>query len=153
MKLIGLIRLGNDAEMRYTNDGTPVATLSGAWNYGRKGSDNKRPTQWAKFSLWGERAESLQQYLQKGTALVIYASDVHVETYEKRDGGQGFNLVGRIDDLQFAGGGQQQGQGGGQAPAPAPRSSAPAQSRPPAAAPRPASTGSGFDDMDDDIPF
>lgn len=149
MKLIGLIRLGQDADMRYTNDGTPVANLSGAWNYGRKGEDGKRPTQWASFTLWGECAEALQQYLLKGTALVVYASDVHIETYEGRNG-QGHKLVGKIDDLQFAGGGQQQGQGA--APAPAQRSSA-AAPRPPAPAPRPANTGSGFDDMDDDIPF
>lgn len=147
MKLIGLIRLGGDAEMRYTSEGTPVATLSGAWNFGRK-VDGKRPTQWAKFALWGERAESLQQYLLKGQQLFVVVGDVHVETYDKRDGGQGFNLVGRIEDLQFAGG-QQQAQGGAQAPAPAPRAAAPA--RAPAPAARPA--GGFDDDLDDGIPF
>ena len=43
--LIGLFILGRDAEVRRTSGGDPVATLSLAYNYGRKGADNKRPTQ------------------------------------------------------------------------------------------------------------
>ncbi|MGD9599950.1 MAG: single-stranded DNA-binding protein [Steroidobacteraceae bacterium] len=153
MKLIGLIRLGRDAEIRYTTQGTPVAELSGAWNYGRKGDDGKRPTQWAKFTLWGERAESLQEYLLKGAQLLVVVGDVHIETFDKRDGGQGFNLVGRIEDLQFAGGGQQQQGSRGRLAAAAPARAPATAPRPPAAAPRASNTGSGFDDMDDDIPF
>jgi len=152
MKLIGLVRLGRDAETRYMPDGTAVCGFSGAFNYGRKGDDGKQPSQWVEFSLWGSRAEKLAEYLLKGTQLFVVASEAHVETYEKRDGGGGVKLVARVDDLQFAGskadsGGDQQQR----APAPAPRQAAPS-SRPAArtAAPK---GGTGFDDMDDDIPF
>lgn len=146
MKLIGLIRLGSDVELRYTNDGTPVAELRAAWNYGRKGDDGKRPTQWASLSLWGERAEKLAPYLLKGAQFLVHADDAHVETYQGRNG-EGHKLVGRVDTLEFAGGDRQQG---GQAPAPAQRAAAPA--RAPAPAPKPNSGFDGFDD-DSDIPF
>lgn len=154
MKLIGLIRLGRDAELRYTQDGTPVATLAGAWNYGRKDQDGKRPTQWANLSIWGERAEKLQPYLTKGAQLLVHADDVHVETYEGRNG-QGHKLVGRVDSVEFAGSRDQAGQGS--APAPAPRAPAPAPQQRQARPDRPPVQGgggsTGFDDMEDDIPF
>lgn len=150
MNLIGLIRLGRDAELRYTGDGTPVLELAAAWNYGRKGDDGKRPTQWASLSIWGQRAESLEQHLKKGQQLYVVCSDVHVRTYQKRDGGEGFALSGTVQDLEFAGSRQE---GGAPTAAPAARAPAPAPARAPAPAPKPASTGSGFDDMDDDIPF
>jgi single-strand DNA-binding protein len=148
VKLIGLVRLGRDAETRYTQSGQVVTSFSGAFNYGRKGEDGRQPSQWVEFSLWGERGEKLVEHLLKGTQLFIVASDAHVETYEKRDGGSGVKLVARVDDLQFAG--SKADSGGGEqrapAPAPAPRAAAPA--------PRPApKNGGGFDDMDDDIPF
>lgn len=158
MKLIGICRLGRDAEIRYTHDGTPVANIAGAFNYGRKDEQGKRPTQWVELSLWGERAEGLSQYLTKGRQLYVIAGDVHVETYSRNDGGQGVKLVGKVESVEFVGSaegqqvGQQAPQGGqrAQAPAPAP---APRQQRQAAPAPAPARQSSGFDDMDDDIPF
>ena len=156
MKLIGLVRLGRDAETRYTSSGDPVCSFSGAFNYGRKGDDGRTPSQWVEFTLWGNRAESLAPYLLKGTQLFVVASDAHIEVFDKRDGSQGAKLVARVDDVQFAGsradreeGGDQQRPAAAPAPraaAPAPRAAAPAQR----AAPK---TGGGFDDMDDDIPF
>ncbi len=148
MKLIGICRLGRDAETRYTSTGEAVCGFSAAFDYGRK-EGGRRPSQWVEFTLWGKRAEALAEHLLKGTQLFIVAGDVHVETYEKRDGGTGTKLVAKVEDLQFAGS-RADHEGGEQrqaAPAPAPRAAAPA--------PRPAAkgTGTGFDDMDDDIPF
>lgn len=155
MKLIGLIRLGRDAEIRYTGDGTPVATLAGAWNYGRKGDDGNRPTQWADLALWGERAEKLSEWLLKGQQLMIVADDVHIQTFERRDGGSGAKLVGRIESIEFAGSksdqaGQQQAPAQQRQAAPAQPQAAPTQQR---QAPALKTSGTGFDDMDDDIPF
>jgi single-strand DNA-binding protein len=152
MKLIGLIRLGRDAEMAYTGSGMPVAKLACAWNYGRKDADGKRPVQWANLSFFGERAEKLQQWLVKGAQFMIVADDVAVETYTKRDGSTGVSLVGIVNDLEFAGGGQQQG---AQQSAPAPRPAPPpVQRQAPAARPAGGGGASGFDDLDDDsIPF
>lgn len=135
--LVGLFTLGRDAELRTTQGGDQVASLALAYNYGRKGQDGKTPSQWVDAALWGERAVKLAEYLTKGTQFYMQLDDLHVETYDKRDGGQGVKLVGRVDKLEFVRGQKSA------APAPAPR--------PPAAAP--AKPASGFDDMDSDIPF
>lgn len=155
MKLIGLCRLGRDAEIRYAGDGTPVASLVGAWNYGRKDGEGKQPSQWGEFALWGERAEKLAPYLLKGQQVYLIAGDAHVETFEKRDGGQGVKLTGRVESLEF---GERPKDADGAAPAqrqasaPAARPAARPTARP-SAAPAPKPAPSGFDDMDDDIPF
>lgn len=69
MILTALARLGRDAELRYTQSGDAVCELALAINYGRKEADGNRPTQWLSASLWGKRAESLAQHLQKGKLL------------------------------------------------------------------------------------
>ena len=138
MKAFGLARLGRDAEIRTTSNGEQVATLALAFSYGRKGSDGKRPTQWVDGALWGKRAEALAPYLLKGGLVSVSLEDVHVETFEGKNG-PGHKLAARVVDVELAGGGERTA-----APAPAPRP-----------APRPpASASSGFDDMgDDEIPF
>lgn len=150
--LIGLFTLGRDAEVRQTSGGDPVASLALAYNYGKKGADGKKPTQWVEAALWGDRADALQEYMTKGSQFLMQVDDLHVETYEKRDGGQGVKLVGRVKDIEFTRGGVAEGgqtQQQRRAPPPAP---APQRRQPPAAAPRQGGS-SGFDDMDDDIPF
>ena len=68
--LIG--RLTRDAELKYTNNGTPVSRISIAVNQRRKIND-----QWtdeASFFnvvIWGKTAESLNPYLQKGKQIAI----------------------------------------------------------------------------------
>lgn len=145
-----MARLGREAEMRYLGDGTPVLNLALAVNYGKKGQDGNRPTQWIEAAMFGQRAETLAPFMLKGTAHCFTLSDVHIETYDKRDGsGQGFKLAARVDDVEL---GPRQD---GAAPAPQQRTAAPAPRPAPAArqpAPPPAQSSSGFDDMDD-IPF
>lgn len=102
MIMTGLARLGRDMEVRYTQDGTPVGNLALAFNYGKKGQDGNRPTQWIEAILWGDRADKLSQYLTKGTQLSVILSEPHVETFERRDGAQSAKLVARVVDLEFA---------------------------------------------------
>ena len=142
--LAGLFTLGKDAELRTTQGGDLVARLALAYNYGRKGQDGKHPTQWVDASLWGERAEKLAEYLTKGKQFFMQLDDLHIETYQGSKG-PGSKLVGRVSNIEFTRGERQAG-APAQAPAPAPRP----QRQAPAPAPRPSS---GFDDMDDDIPF
>ena len=104
MILAGVTRIGNDPSVRYTTDGTPVLDLSLAYNHGKKQDDGKKPTQWVKATLWGPRAEKMAQYLTKGTQVFVSCSDVFVETYERKEGGQGFSLKVRIDIIEFVGG-------------------------------------------------
>ena len=138
MKANGLARIGKDAEVRFTPGGTPVANVSLAFTYGKKGDDGKRPTQWVDASLWGQRAESLAPYIKKGSQIVAYLEDVSIQTFTKGDGTQATKMVARLVDLEFVAGGEQ-------------ASSQPKPQPKPQAAPQ--SHGSGFDDMDDDIPF
>lgn len=145
--LVGLFILGRDAELRTTQNGEQVANLALAYNYGRKGQDGKMPTQWIEASFWGERAAKMASYLTKGTQFFIQLDDIHVETYDKRDGGQGAKLVGRVNNIEFTL--RDKGERQQAAPAPAPRPAPPPPRQP---APRSAG-GSGFEDMDDDIPF
>lgn len=133
MILTGLARLGRDAEVRYTPDGMTVANLSLAYNYGKKGDDGKRPAQWVSASLWGERAEKLAEYLTKGTLLNVVLEDIHIEEYARKDGDTGNTLKARLSSLEFAGG---------------KRENQPAKDAAPVK-----KGGTGFEDMEDDIPF
>lgn len=151
MYLQGLARLGRDIEIRYLTDGTPVGSLALAFDYGRKGQDGKRPTQWIDATIWGERAEKLAEYLTRGAQISVILSDPHVETFDRRDGGQGVRLAAKVLELQFAGG-QRSEQQSPQRPAQTQRPAhQPAQRQ--AQRPAPQQASSGFDDMDDSIPF
>jgi len=144
MQMIGLARLGRDAELRKTQSGESVCSLSLAFNYGRKAEDGSRPVQWVEGTLWGRQAEALVDYLLKGKLVCVTIDDPYLQTYEGRNG-PGTKLSGRISSIELAGGaeGQQQQR---QAPA------QPAAQRPPAPA-QAASRPAPADDMDDDIPF
>ena len=153
MKAYGLCRIGRDAEVRNTAGGEPVASLSLAFSYGRKGEDGKRPTQWVDAALWGKRAEALAPYLLKGGLVVATLEDVHIETYQGKNG-EGVKLVGRVSDIELAGGGERQA--GNAAQQTGERRDAREGARQAAAQPTraaPPRASSGFDDMDDDIPF
>lgn len=112
MQLIGLARLGRDAELRTTQSGEKVASLSLAFNWGMKGQDGNRPAQWVDGSLWGKRAEALIDYLVKGQQVVVTIDDPHIEEYQGRNG-TGVKLAGRVSQIELAGSrqdGQQQSQ-------------------------------------------
>jgi len=166
MKVIGLARIGRDAEVRFTPNGDAVCNLALAFSYGKKADGQKyRPTQWVDASMWGKRAEALAPYLNAGGLVDVILSDVHIEEYEGKNG-TGSKLVGRVLEIDLAGGGEGGGQqqGGGQrsqdpqqrqappaqsrAPAPNQRTSAPAQR-----APQRQTSSTSFDDLDSDIPF
>ncbi len=141
MKLIGVARLGNDPELRSTNS-DKVMNLSLAYNYGQKDSSGNRATQWVDAALWGKRAEALADFLRKGRELYVEVRDVHIETYDKRDGGTGVKLVGTVNDIQLVG--SSRDNQGSESYAPEARPAAPAR------APAPVRAAASDDD---DIPF
>jgi single-strand DNA-binding protein len=159
VKAHGLARLGRDAEVRYTPAGKTVCSLSLAFDVrGREGKE----TTWVDAALWGERAESLAPYLLKGTMHMFDLSDVRIETWEN-DRGSGSKLVANVVDVTL---GPKRGDDDSQQTrqqtrqqtpqtrqAPPQRQQAP-QGRTQAPQRQQAPRGSsGFDDMDDDIPF
>jgi single-strand DNA-binding protein len=141
-QLTGLFTLGRDAETRVTQSGTTVIQLAIAYNYGRKGDDGKKPTQWVRASMFGKQAEALAPHLTKGKQVSLVVRDLHIATFQKQDGTTGTSLEGIADFDDFARGNPIGGD--------APRQAAPPPQQRQAPAPRPAS---GFDDMDDDIPY
>ena len=153
--LTKLVRLGRDSEVRFLQDGTPVASLACVYDIG---FGDKKRSQWIDVSLWGKQAEALSEYLTKGKQIVIYANDVEIETYQKNDGAQGSKLKARAVNIDLCGGGEQQAQPSGGYQAQPQQGYQPAQQKAqPQAKPRfggansvnPMSGG----DFDDDIPF
>ena len=147
MKLIGVCRIGRDAEIRYSANGKPVANFSAAYDYGKKGDDGKRPTQWIDCAIWGDRAENLAPYLLKGQQVMV-VGDAHIETFARRDGGEGSKIVVMVNDLTLCGG-RPEASGG----ADAPRSSSAPAARPPQPSAQIDRPQSKFGDFEDDIPF
>jgi single-strand DNA-binding protein len=143
--LTGLFTIGRDAESKTFPSGTQAVQFSAAYNYGRKGDDGKKPSQWLRVSMFGKQGEALLPYLTKGKQVSLIVRDLHVTTFQKQDGTTGTALEGVADFDDFARGQRQEA---------APAAPAPAPQRRPAPAPAPRQAGgSGFDDMDDDIPF
>lgn len=124
--------VAKDTEVRYLPNGDPIASFSVADNQGK----DKQAIFW-RCSLFGKRAESLGPYLTKGQAVTISGSVTERE-YTDKDGQQKKAQEIRVNDLALQGGKRE--------------GAAPAQRQAPAPAPRQAG-GSGFDDMDDEIPF
>jgi single-strand DNA-binding protein len=125
-------RIGKDPEQRTLNDGTAVLSFSVADDQGKD-----KPAIWWRASLFGKRAESLAQYLTKGSQVTI-VGNVTEREYVDKDGQQRKSMEVRVSDIALQGGRAEQ-------------SSAPSQR--PAAPRRPAPASSGFDDMDSDMPF
>ena len=138
MQLIGLATLGRDAECRTVGDNI-VANLSLAFDYYDPKAERKRSTTWIDAALWGRQAEALEQYLTKGSKVCATVDDLHLETYQGKNG-EGTKLVGKVTSIKLAGSRQD---GGSPQPAPAPRPVAPA--------PAPRRAAAAMDD--DDIPF
>ena len=135
-------RIGRDAELRHT-ERSAVLDIAIACNYGMKGDDGKKPTQWVKAVMWGKQAEALCGYLTKGKGVCVTLRDVNIKTFNKNDGSVGTSLEGTVTDFEFTGAGPRE-----EAAAPAPPPARAPAPPPRAAAPAPASDG-----WDDDIPF
>ena len=119
-------------------------------------------TEWHRVTFNGRLAEIVGQYLRKGSQIYVEGS-LRTRKWTDQSGVEKYTTEIRADQMQMLGSRQGMGapsagqdEGGGyeaprRAPAPAPAARAPmASPQRPAAAPNAAS---GFDDMDDDIPF
>jgi single-strand DNA-binding protein len=161
-KVILIARLGRDPEIRYLPAGTSVANLSAATsrNWKDKQSGEKvEETEWHRLVAYDRLAEIMGEYLKKGS-LAYFEGRLKTRKWQDKDGTDKYTTEIVVEQMQMLGGREGQGDGGGaqpqqqrRAPSPAP---APAQNAYAAAktgrAPPP-KTGTGFDDMDDDVPF
>ena len=72
-KIIVVGYLGNDPEMRYTPSGQAVTNFSVASSRRYTGSDGQLvdETTWFRISVWGRQAETTNQYLRKGSRVLV----------------------------------------------------------------------------------
>jgi len=158
-KVILVGNLGRDPEVRYLPSGDPVANITIATSSKYKGKDGNmvEETEWHRVTFFGKLAEIVGQYLKKGRSVYVEGR-IKTRKYTDKDGVEKYATDIIANEMQMLGNregmggpaGEDEGGGGGYA------RSAPA-SRPGASAPQSASAqskpSSGFDDMDDDIPF
>ena len=152
-KVILMGNCGRDPEVRYLPSGQAVANVSIATSTKRKdknSGETVEDTQWHRITFYDRLAEIAGEYVKKGRPIYVEGR-LKYGTYTDKTTGVEKNTVDIIaTELQLLGGREGMGgpseDGGSRAPA---RSAPPAASAPRAAAP----AKSGFDDMDDDIPF
>ncbi len=72
-KLTIVGNLGRDPEMRYLPSGQAVTDMSVATNRVYTDSNGQKVTEtsWFRVSVWGGRAETVNQYLKKGSKVLI----------------------------------------------------------------------------------
>ncbi len=151
--------LGRDPEMRAFPSGDQLANVTIAttdkWKDKQTG-EMKEATEWHRVVFNGRLAEIVGQYLRKGSQVYVEGS-LRTRKWTDKDGIEKYTTEIRADQMQMLGsregmGGQGAGreEGGERQSNSRPPAAAPAQ-RPAGAAPSKAA--SGFDDMDDDIPF
>jgi single-strand DNA-binding protein len=159
-KVILVGNLGRDPEIRYMPSGEAVANVAIATTskYKDKNGDPVEDTEWHRVSFFGKLAEIVGQYLSKGRSVYIEGR-LKTRKYTDKDGVEKYATEIIANEMQMLGSPPgDQGPMGGRDGAPRqqaqqrPQGQAPRQQQPSrqAPAPRPAS---GFDDMDDDIPF
>ena len=159
-KVIIVGNLGRDPEMRTFPSGDQVANViiatTDRWKDKQTG-ENRENTEWHRVSFHGRNAEIAGQYLRKGSQVYVEGS-LRTRKWSDQQGQERYTTEVRADQMQMLGSRQGSGDDSRQheydepAPRPAPAPRAPAQRQAPAPAPR-QEGGSGFDDMDDDIPF
>ena len=161
-KVILVGNCGRDPEIRYLPSGQAVANVSIATSSRRKdrnSGETIEDTQWHRVTFYDRLAEIAGEYVKKGRPIYVEGR-LKYGTYTDKATGVEKNTVDiTATELQLLGGregmggggsGEEGGGGGYSRPAAAPRQAAAAPRQP---APAPARQSSGFDDMDDDIPF
>ena len=155
-KVILIGNLGRDPEVRYTPSGAAVCnvTIATSRQWKDKTSGEKQEeTEWHRVVFYDRLAEIAGEYLKKGRPVYVEGR-LKTRKWQDKEGVDKYTTEIVADQMQLLG--SREGMGGGDAEgggAARERSAAPAQR--PAAGGKPASqkSSTGFDDMDDDIPF
>ena len=164
-KVIIVGNLGRDPEVRYTPNGSAVCNVSVAttrtWKSKDSGDKNEE-TEWHRVVFYDRLAEIAGEYLKKGRPVYVEGR-LKTRKWQDKDGVEKYTTEIVATDMQMLGsregmgggasGGEDSGYGGGgggggyERPAPAARPAGAAAGRPAA------KSSTGFDNMDDDIPF
>ena len=127
--------LGKDPEMRYTPSGQAVTSFSVASNrkYTSSNGEQVNETIWFRISAWGKQAEICNQYLKKGSKVLVegrLTPDKNTggpRIWQKQDGSSGASFEVTAGTVRFLstrsdgelGGGSMSSDAGDMATAPA----------------------------------
>jgi single-strand DNA-binding protein len=102
-KIIIIGNLGRDPELRFTPGGDPVTTFSVATSrrYGEKDE-----TTWFRVSVLGKQAESCNQYLHKGSKVLVEGrlrpdSNGNPTVFQRKDGTWGASYEITAESVGF----------------------------------------------------
>lgn len=101
--------LGRDPEMRYTPSGQAVTSLNVATNRQYTGSDGNqvKETIWFRVSVWGKQAETCNNFLKKGSKVLVEGrlvpdlSTGGPKTYTRQDGSTGASFDISANTVRF----------------------------------------------------
>jgi len=166
-KVILIGNLGRDPEVRYTPSGSAVCNVtvatSRSWK-SKESGEKVEETEWHRVVFYDRLAEIAGEYLKKGRSIYVegrlktrkWTDKDGAEKYTTEVIAQEMNMLGGRDGMGGGAGGAGDEEGGGYSERSAPAQRSAPASRPaasaPASRPAPKST-TGFDNMDDDIPF
>jgi single-strand DNA-binding protein len=153
-KVILIGNCGRDPEVRYLPSGQAVANVSIATSSRRKDKNSGEmieDTQWHRVTFYDRLAEIASEFVKKGRPIYVEGR-LKYGKYTDQSGVERNTVDIIATEMQLLGGREGAGTGGGQGGG--------AESAPRVAMPAAAKTGggagagkSGFDDLDDDIPF
>ena len=163
VQIIG--NLGRDPEVRYTPNGNAVCNVSVAstrqWK-NKESGEKQEETEWHRVVFYDRLAEIAGEYLKKGRSVYVEGR-LKTRKWTDKEGKEQYTTEIVATEMQMLGGregmgggasddrgGEEYAGGGGGAPQRAP---APASRPAPASKPAPKPSATGFDNMDDDIPF
>jgi single-strand DNA-binding protein len=155
-KVIIVGNLGRDPEVRYNPSGVAWCTVSVATtrNWKDKNSGDKvEETEWHRVVFNDRLAEIAGEYLRKGRSVYVEGR-LKTRKWTDKDGAEKFTTEIIANEMQMLGG--REGMGGGDEAGGGNQGRSEERSAPAAkpAAGKPATkSATGFDDMDDDIPF
>ena len=144
-KVILIGNLTRDPELRYTPQGVAIAKIGLAVNrtWKNEAGETKEEVTFVDVDAFRRQAETLAQYLKKGSPLMVEGR-LKLDQWDDKQTGQKRSRLGIVlEGFQFLGGGNR----GPEGAAPAPRSAAPK-----AEAPAPEGEAPPPPE-DDDVPF
>ena len=97
--LAATIRLGSDADLRFTPENTAVAQFNGAL---QSGYGKNAKTTWLRCTVWGKKAEAVAPMLLKGTQIAI-TGEITLNEYQDKQGQTKSSLECRIQDVTLLG--------------------------------------------------
>ena len=155
-KVILIGNCGRDPEVRYTPSGTAICNVSVATSSRRKdkaSGESIEDTQWHRVTFYDRLAEIAGEYLKKGRSVYVEGR-LKTRKWQDKDGAEKYTTEIIAEEMKMLGG--REGMGGGADDGGEPSGYGNRQqpaSRPAAAAKAAPKSSTGFDNMDDDIPF